>query len=144
MMSLTHKAAEVFANDLYATQATGVRFVEVGEDYAKCTLDIQPIHRNAMGGVMGGVLFTLADLAFAAAANSRNIAAGESLSWVTLSVDKLISLSDSQHINISTKNISTQSIKTGRNSCVFNINLYDGNQTLISIVTTEGRRVSIV
>ena len=77
MMNLTHKAAEVFANDLYATQATGVRFVEVGEDYAKCTLDIQPIHRNAMGGVMGGVLFTL-------------------------SVDKLISLYGSHHINIST------------------------------------------
>ncbi len=143
MMNLTHKAAEVFANDLYATQATGVRFVEVGEDYAKCTLDIQPIHRNAMGGVMGGVLFTL-------------------------SVDKLISLYGSHHINISTYQhinkthstnssihylsqpkgntltAETQSIKTGRNSCVFNINLYDGNQTLITIVTTEGRRVSIV
>lgn len=140
MMSLTHKAAEVFANDLYATQATGVRFVEVGEDYAKCTLDIQPIHRNAMGGVMGGVLFTLADLAFAAAANSRNIAAGESLSWVSTN-SSIHYLSQPKGNTLTAE---TQSIKTGRNSCVFNINLYDVNQTLISIVTTEGRRVSIV
>ena len=72
MMSLTHKAVEKFANDLFATQATGARLVEVGEYYAKCTLDIQPKHRNAMGGVMGGVMFTLADLAFAAAAKHQD------------------------------------------------------------------------
>ena len=139
MKSLTHKAAQIFANDLYATQTTGVKIVEVREHYAKCTLDIQPTHRNAMGAVMGGVLFTLADLAFAAAANSRNIQAGEPLTWATTN-SSIHYLTQPQGNTLTAE---TQSIKTGRNACVFNINLLDENQTLISIVTTEGRKVSI-
>ena len=140
MMSLTHKAAEKFANDLFATQATGAKLVEVGEHYAKCTLDIQPKHRNAMGGVMGGVMFTLADLAFAAAANSRNIEAGEPLSWVSTN-SSIHYLSQPKGNTLTAE---TQSIKTGRNSCVFNINIYDEQHALVSIVMTEGRRASIV
>lgn len=139
MMSLTHKAAEKFANDLFATQATGAKLVEVGEHYAKCTLDIQPKHRNAMGSVMGGVMFTLADLAFAAAANSRNIEAGEPLSWVSTN-SSIHYLSQPKGNTLTAE---TQSIKTGRNSCLFSINIYDEQHALVSIVMTEGRRASI-
>ena len=32
-------------------------------------LDITPVHRNAMGAVMGGAIFTLADYALAVACN---------------------------------------------------------------------------
>ncbi len=139
MMSLTHKAAEKFANDLFATQATGAKLVVVGEYYAKCTLDLQPKHRNAMGGVMGGVMFTLADLAFAAAANSRNIEAGEPLSWVSTN-SSIHYLSQPKGNTLTAE---TQSIKTGWNSCLFSINIYDEQHALVSIVMTEGRRASI-
>ena len=56
MTSLTHKAVEVFAHDLYATRATGVTIEAVEQDFARCQVELQELHRNAMGGVMGGVM----------------------------------------------------------------------------------------
>ena len=135
MTNLTHKAAEIFANDLYATQATGVKLVEVGKDYAKCTMDIQPLHCNAMGGVMGGAMFTLADLTFAAAANSRCIEAGEPLSWV--STDSSIHYLSQPIGNRLTAE--TQCIKSGKTSCLYFINIHDEQQNLIAVVSTTGR-----
>ena len=138
MTNLTHKAVEVFANDLYATQATGVKLVEVGKDYAKCTLEIQSLHRNAMGGVMGGVMFTLADLAFAAAANSYNIEAGEPLTWVSTSCN-IHFLSQPSGDKLTAV---TQCVKCGEKTCLFYVNIYDDRQTLVSTVSITGRKVS--
>lgn len=139
MTNLTHKATEIFANDLYATQATGVRIDDVEPDYARCTLDLQPVHRNAMNGVMGGVMFILADLAFAAAANSRCIEAEEPIAWV----------STASNIHYLTQPVGnrltaeTQCVKRGKTTCLFTINIYDINKTLVAIVTTSGKKVTI-
>lgn len=63
------EAKTFFENDRYAS-ITGVSLDEIGDDWAKASLVLTDIHRNAQGGIMGGVIFTLADLAFAAACNS--------------------------------------------------------------------------
>lgn len=73
----------VFANDRFATQAAGCRVVEGAKGHAVCEMELSPIHRNAMGNVMGGAIFTLADFALAIACNI-----GES---PTVSVDSNIS-----------------------------------------------------
>ena len=62
------KVREFFKNDRFASEA-GMVIDEIGDHYAKCSLTITDRHTNAMGGVMGGVYFTLADLAFAVASN---------------------------------------------------------------------------
>ena len=62
------KVREFFKNDRYATE-TGAVIDEIGDHYAKVSLTINDHHKNAMGGVMGGVYFTLADFAFAVASN---------------------------------------------------------------------------
>ena len=67
-----------FANDRFATE-NGMAIDQVGESSAVCSLVIQPKHRNAVGGVMGGVPFTLADFAYAVATNH------EEPRWVSLS-----------------------------------------------------------
>lgn len=59
----------VFANDRFATGACGCRVVEAAPGHAVCEFDITPDHINEKGGVMGGAIFTLADLAIAVAAN---------------------------------------------------------------------------
>jgi len=59
------EAKEFFKNDLYATNATGIEIVAVGERYSKCVLKLDERHKNAVGHVMGGVMFTLADFVFA-------------------------------------------------------------------------------
>lgn len=59
----------VFRSDRFATDACGCRVVEASRGHAVCEFDITPGHRNEKGGVMGGAIFTVADLAFAVASN---------------------------------------------------------------------------
>lgn len=59
----------VFAGDRFATQAAGCTVVEGSWGHAVCEMELADIHRNAMGNVMGGAIFTLADFALAIACN---------------------------------------------------------------------------
>ena len=61
---------EFFKKDLFAEQ-TGVELLEVREGYSKACLAITENHLNAGRRTQGGAIFTLADLALAAAANSH-------------------------------------------------------------------------
>ena len=60
---------ELFGNARFATEACGCRVLEASRGHAVCAFDIAPIHLNAMGNVMGGAIFTLADFALAIACN---------------------------------------------------------------------------
>lgn len=61
-------AREFFYKDKFAVD-TGITLDELSEDEAICSLNLNDNHRNAYGGVMGGVIFTLADFAFAVLSN---------------------------------------------------------------------------
>ncbi|MDD6890655.1 MAG: PaaI family thioesterase [Bacteroidales bacterium] len=63
------KLRQLLAGDAFAARA-GVELVEVRPGYAKARMEVTPDHLNAGGVCQGGALFTLADLAFAAVANS--------------------------------------------------------------------------
>ena len=59
----------VFANDHFATEAAGCRVVSGERGRAVCSMELADVHRNAMGNVMGGAIFTLADFALAICCN---------------------------------------------------------------------------
>ena len=59
----------VFANDRFATEAAGCRVVSGEHGRAVCSMQLADVHRNAMGNVMGGAIFTLADFALAICCN---------------------------------------------------------------------------
>ena len=61
---------EFLQGDKFALLA-GVELLETGNGYAKARMEIKPEHLNGGGVCQGGVIFTLADLAFAAATNSH-------------------------------------------------------------------------
>lgn len=61
---------ELLKNDIFAARA-GVELLQVEPGYARARMEVTPEHLNAGGVCQGGALFTLADLAFAAVANSR-------------------------------------------------------------------------
>lgn len=65
-------AKEYFKNDKFAT-INGMTLDEIGDGYAVTSVNLTEDHYNAAGGVMGGVYFTLADYAFAAASNSKEL-----------------------------------------------------------------------
>ena len=64
------KWKEFFKADRFAAHA-GVELLEVKPGYARARMLVTKEHLNVGGVCQGGALFTLADLAFAAAANSR-------------------------------------------------------------------------
>ena len=77
-----HKA--FFTRDRFAADI-GIRVVSADEGSAVTEITVEQRHLNGMDIVQGGVLFTLADIAFAVAANSRGLLAvglHASISWV--------------------------------------------------------------
>jgi len=60
---------DFFKDDRYASLAC-VELIDVREGWAKARMEVKDFHLNAGNVVQGGAIFTLADLAFAAAVNS--------------------------------------------------------------------------
>lgn len=127
-MDYTEKAREIFKNDLFATEATGVVILEARKNYALCSLELEKKHQNAAGGVMGGVMFTLADFTFAVAANIEKMDTVALTSSITFNGaakgKKLIAEADC--------------IKSGRSTCFYSITINDELGNLVSTVTTTG------
>jgi acyl-CoA thioesterase len=73
-----------FERDRFAAEA-GIVLTEVSPGLARARVELGPRHRNCVGIAQGGLLFTLADLAFAAACNSHGtvaVAVDVSISFV--------------------------------------------------------------
>lgn len=56
-------------------KCNGIRLREIREGYAEAVLDVEEKHLNGLNVVQGGAVYTLCDLAFAGAANSRGVKA---------------------------------------------------------------------
>lgn len=68
--SSLEEARSYFYGDHFATHQCGAIIDEVSPDHAVCSCTLDRHHRNAMGNVMGGAIFTLADFACAVASNN--------------------------------------------------------------------------
>ena len=64
-------AQEFFKNDRFATD-NGAKIDYLDDEKCICSMELSEIHRNALGGVMGGAIFTVADLAFAVSSNNAH------------------------------------------------------------------------
>ena len=62
------EARAYFKGDLFATES-GMVIDSLGENSCRCSMTLNEHHKNANGGIMGGVIFTLGDFAFAVLSN---------------------------------------------------------------------------
>lgn len=128
-MTDLERAKEFFAADRYATEATGIEIVAVDKQYAKCKLVTNDIHQNAVGHVMGGVLFTLADFTFAVAANfdaaSPTVTASSTISYLTTAKGNVLYAE-------------SRVLRDGKRNCFYCIDITDESSTLIATVTITG------
>ncbi len=73
---------EFFKGDRFAVGA-GCELLEVGEGHARARMLITENHLNGGNVCQGGAIFTLADLAFAAAVNSHRVLTFSTTSNIT-------------------------------------------------------------
>ena len=66
------RSAEVLLEHDRASRELGIELESVGPGRARCRLAVAERHVNGHGTCHGGVLFALADTAFAVACNARN------------------------------------------------------------------------
>ena len=108
------EARAYFSGDRFATE-NGMTLEERDENHAVTSLTLGARHRNALGGVMGGAIFTLADFAFAALTNDRERAAVAQ----QVSVNFLAAAKGDRLI------ATARYKKDGRASCVVNVDVVD-------------------
>ncbi len=132
-MSKLDEAREMFSKDLYATKLSGITIEEVGTNYAKCAMKLTDDHKNAYGGIMGGAIYTLADLAFAVASNFDKPASTVSLvgqaSFLSMTKGRILYAE-------------TRLIKDGRTNCFYEVRIYDDLGKDIAVVTFTGAHLN--
>ena len=121
---------KIFEGDRFAME-NGAVIEEVGENTATCSLVITDSHRNAMGAVMGGTYFMLADFAFAVAANWKK------LGCVSLRSD-ISFLGAAKGEKLIAKAVC---IKDGRSTVCYRVDVTDDLGNLTATVTATGYRV---
>ncbi len=117
----------IFEGDRFATE-NGAVIDEIGERSAVCSLFLTDSHRNAMGAVMGGAYFMLADFAFAVAAN------WEKMGCVSLHSD-ISYLGAAKGKKLIAKAVC---VKDGRTTACYRIDITDEFDNLAATVMTTG------
>ena len=121
---------KLFEGDRFATE-NGAVIDEIGDNTATCSLVITPSHRNAMGAVMGGTYFMLADFAFAVAANWKK------MGCVSLRSD-ISFLGAAKGEKLIAKAVC---VKDGRSTVCYRVDVTDDLGNLTATVTTTGYHV---
>lgn len=121
---------KIFEGDRFATE-NGAVIEEIGDHSATCSLVITDSHCNAMGAVMGGTYFMLADFAFAVAAN------WEKMGCVSLQSD-ISFLGAAKGKKLIAKAVC---IKDGRSTAHYRVEIMDELGNLTATVTTIGYHV---
>ena len=120
------EAQAFFRQDLYATE-NGMILDEYTGDGSVCSVELTERHRNAEGGVMGGVMLTLIDFAFATAAcNVHRPTVAQQISMNFLNPPR------------GTRLIARSACrKDGKTSCVYQVNVTDdlGHDIAQAVVT---------
>ena len=132
MKKTLEEVRKIFEGDRFATE-NGAMIEEIGDHSAVCSLVITDSHRNAMGAVMGGTYFMLADFAFAVAAN------WEKMGCVSLRAD-ISFLGAARGEKLIAKAVC---IKNGRATACYRVDVTDELGNLAATVTVTGYRTGL-
>ena len=118
-----------FAEDKFATN-NGAVIEAFDHGYARCSIELNENHYNAVGGVQGGVHYMLADFTFAVATNwkeCRTVSLHSDIAYLgTVKGKKLIA--------------EAQAVKEGRSTCHYRVDVKDDLDNLVAVVNITGFR----
>ncbi len=117
-----------FSNDRFASEGLGAVIEQAEPGHALCRMEILPQHCNALGKPMGGAIFTLADFAFAVAANTAQqptVSLSSQIAYLSAAKGKILFAE-------------AHAVKRGRSTCYYQIDISDELGTAVACVTTTG------
>ncbi len=114
-------------NDRFAAY-NNIKLITMEPGHAIAQMQVFEHHLNGVDIVQGGALFTLADFAFAAAANAGGI--------ITVSIGASITFFKSAKGRLITAEATE--LASGSKICTINVDLFDEDQTLIARFTGTG------
>jgi len=130
-MDYTQWARDTFKDDIYATEVTGIVIEKAVDGSSVCSLEITENHLNADRHVMGGAIFTLADLTSAVAANVgelTTVSTNSSISFLGVAKGKKL---------IAEGN----TIKRGKSITTVSVDIYDELGTKVAYAVFTGMKV---
>ncbi len=121
-----------FRLDRFATECAGAEVAEAEPGRSVCRLTLRPEHMNGNNVPMGGVVFTLADFAFAVAVNGYaediTVTQGGNISFLAPAKGKEL--------------IATATcVKSGRSTSLFEVRVTDELGTFVAHMTITGYRI---
>lgn len=121
-----------FKKDKFASLA-GIEILEVSPGYAKAKMEIKEKHLNAVGTVQGGALFTLADIAFAAASNA----------YGTITVAINVNISFVKAVTKGTLTAEAKETSINPKISTYNVNITDNDGEIVAIFQGMGYRKKV-
>ncbi len=122
------KVLEEFFKDDGFVKLSGIELVSVDETQAIAKAKISREHLNANGCVQGGMLYTLADFAFAALANylhPATVTQGGQISYIRAAYTSLITAK-------------AREITRAGHNCVCEVEIFDENGEIVCVSTFNG------
>lgn len=114
------------------TRALGVQFLVLGRGFCRLGLTVQPHMVNFQGYPHGGVIFSLADIAFGAACNSQ----GEPARALTMTISFLTAVPAGSRLVAEAREI-----KQGRRAGFYQVNVTSEVGALVAQVHCVAHRV---
>ena len=118
-----------FSGDRFATEAAGAVIDAAEPGYARCSMPVRPIHLNANSVPMGGAVFTLADFAFAVAANGHS---------ARLTVTQQVSVTFLAASRGGVLTAEARCLKAGRTTCLYTVDVTDDLGAPVAHLTING------
>ena len=122
-----------FKDDLFAMKQLGAQIIDAHDDYAKCSFKVEKNHQNAKNTIMGGALFTVADVTFAVATNQHEeyltVSTTASISYFRPGLGEIIYAEANK-------------IRDGKTTCFYEVSIYNEKNVLIAKVSISGNHIA--
>lgn len=126
-MSSLDETRSFFKGDRFVANQ-GIVIDSISEDGAVCSVVLTGEHKNALGSAQGGLIFTLADFAFAVAANSATpgtVTLNSTINYIRAPKDGVLTAT-------------AVCRNKSRSICVYEVTVTDQSGACVAMVTTTG------
>ncbi len=119
-------------SDNFAAQLK-IEIVEVSAEHSAAIMPLTVLHRNGMGHAHGGAIYSLVDMAFAAAAH----ASGSFFVTVQSSISYL------EPGRIGPLRAVAKKVRCGKTLGTYDVRVYDSDETVVAVATMTGYNTHI-